>query len=169
MIITAGKYKGRKIIAPNEKITRPTLSKVRMGVFNTLYSIIGDFTDKNLLDVFGGSGIISLEALSRGFNSATIIEHNKFASKIIQQNFKLLNIEPNLIVGDSLKILQKLENIYDVAYIDPPYLKDIYYQTIELVNAKLIILEHSENLSLDKYNIIKTKNYGGKKLTFITK
>ena len=57
MIITAGKYKGRKIEAPDERITRPTLSKVRMGVFNTLYSIIGDFEGKSFLDVFGGSGM----------------------------------------------------------------------------------------------------------------
>ena len=55
MIITAGIYKGRKIIAPDENITRPTLSKVRMGVFNTLYSISGDFEGKTFLDVFGGS------------------------------------------------------------------------------------------------------------------
>ena len=55
MNITAGIYKGRKIEAPDEKITRPTLSKVRMGVFNTLYSIVGDFEGKTFLDVFGGS------------------------------------------------------------------------------------------------------------------
>ena len=55
MNITAGIYKGRKVEAPDEKITRPTLSKVRMGVFNTLYSIVGDFEGKTFLDVFGGS------------------------------------------------------------------------------------------------------------------
>ena len=51
MIITAGIYKGRKITAPDENITRPTLSKVRMGVFNTLYSILGDF-EVNLFLMF---------------------------------------------------------------------------------------------------------------------
>ena len=67
MIITGGKYKGRKILAPDEKITRPTLSKVRQGVFNTLFSMIGEFEEKSFLDLFGGSGIMGLEALSRGF------------------------------------------------------------------------------------------------------
>ena len=47
MNITAGKYKGRKITAPDEKITRPTLSKTRMGVFNSLYSILEDFEGKS--------------------------------------------------------------------------------------------------------------------------
>ena len=52
MIITGGKYKGRKVLAPDEKITRPTLSKVRMGVFNTLFSILGEFEDKNFSRCF---------------------------------------------------------------------------------------------------------------------
>ena len=60
MIITGGKYKGRKVQAPDEKITRPTLSKVRQGVFNTLFSLIGDFEGKSFLDLFGGSGIMGL-------------------------------------------------------------------------------------------------------------
>ena len=76
MIITAGIYKGRKIESPDEKITRPTLSKVRMGVFNTLYSIIGNFEGKTFLDVFGGSGIMGLEALSRGFYRVKVFEKN---------------------------------------------------------------------------------------------
>ena len=67
MIITGGKYKGRKVLAPDEKVTRPTLSKVRQGVFNVLFSEIGDFEGKSFLDLFGGSGIMGLEALSRGF------------------------------------------------------------------------------------------------------
>ena len=82
MIITGGEYKGRKILAPEGNITRPTLSKVRMGVFNTLFSIIGDFEDKTFLDVFGGSGIMGLEALSRGFKEVTVFEKNEFTRYI---------------------------------------------------------------------------------------
>ena len=82
MIITAGIYKGRKIAAPNENITRPTLSKVRMGVFNSLYSLIGEFEGKSFLDVFGGSGVMGLEALSRGFNDVKVFEKNLTLKKI---------------------------------------------------------------------------------------
>ena len=64
MNITGGIYKGRKIIAPDENITRPTLSKTRESVFNVLYSLI-DFEEKVFLDMFAGSGIMGLEALSR--------------------------------------------------------------------------------------------------------
>ena len=85
MIITAGIYKGLKIAAPYENITRPTLSKVRMGVFNSLYSMIGEFEGKSFLDVFGGSGVMGLEALSRGFNDVKVFEKNLKAAEIIKK------------------------------------------------------------------------------------
>ena len=59
MNITAGKYKGQKIIAPDENITRPTLSKVRMSVFNTLQAMV-DFENLSFLDMYSGSGIMAL-------------------------------------------------------------------------------------------------------------
>lgn len=79
MIITAGRFKGQKITAPDENITRPTLSKVRMSVFNTLQSMI-DFEGSSFLDMYAGSGIMGLEALSRGFERACAIE------KILKQH-----------------------------------------------------------------------------------
>ena len=84
MIITGGKYKGRKVCAPDEKITRPTLSKVRQGVFNTLFSILGDFQGKTFLDLFGGSGVMGLEALSRGFEEVTVFEKNFKVAQILK-------------------------------------------------------------------------------------
>ena len=126
MIITAGIYKGRKIAAPDENITRPTLSKVRMGVFNSLYSLIGEFEGKSFLDVFGGSGVIGLEALSRGFNDVKVFEKNLKAAEIIKKNYKLLGVKPDLQIGDSEKLIQKLDKKYDVVYIDPPYMREFY-------------------------------------------
>lgn len=167
MIITAGIYKGRKITAPDEKITRPTLSKVRMGVFNTLYSILGDFDGRSFMDVFGGSGIMGLEALSRGFQEAVIFEKNPKAAEIIKKNYQTLKLKPDLFVGDSLKLLAKTNKIFDVVYIDPPYMSGIYEKTLELVRGKIIVAEHSEEISFDSFNILKQKNYGGKMVTFL--
>ncbi len=169
MIITAGIYKGRKIIAPDEKITRPTLSKVRMGVFNTLFSIIGDFENKTFLDVFAGSGIMGLEALSRGFKLVKGFEKNPKVFEILKKNYSNLNIKPNIILGDSLKLLKKSDSDFDVIYIDPPYNSGIYYDVISLINNGLIILEHDEALNLSNFNLIKQKNYGGKFVSFLYK
>ena len=168
MIITAGSYKGRKIIAPDEKITRPTLSKVRMGVFNTLYSIIGEFEGKSFLDVFAGSGIMGLEALSRGFSLVKGYEKNPKILEIAKKNYSNLNLKPNIILGDSLKLLKK-ESDFDIVYIDPPYKSGIYFDVFNLINKGIIILEHDEILDLSKYNLIKQKNYGGKYVSFLEK
>lgn len=84
MNITAGIFKGQKVVAPDERITRPTLSKVRMGIFNTLQAMI-DFEGKSFLDMFAGSGIMGLEAISRGFSNVCAIEKNPGAFHIIKK------------------------------------------------------------------------------------
>lgn len=169
MIITAGIYKGRKMSVPDEKITRPTLSKVRMGVFNTLYSLIGEFEDKTFLDVFGGSGVMGLEALSRGFKFVKVFEKNFQAVKIIKKNYEALGLTPDLQMGDSLKILKQSCLKYDVVYIDPPYYSGIYDSIIEIVEniGNVIVIEHSEELNYLGGKNIKTKDYGGKKVSFL--
>ena len=130
MIITAGKYKGRKLITPDENITRPTLSKVRMALFNTLQSMI-NFEDATFLDMFAGSGIMGLEALSRGFKSVTAIEKNPKVFKILKDNYNLIGETQNLIFGDSLKVVP--DTFFDVVYIDPPYFAEIYEQAFSVL------------------------------------
>lgn len=169
MIITGGEYKGRRITAPNENITRPTLSKVRMGVFNTLYSLIEDFTNKSFLDLFGGSGIMGLEALSRGFKEVAVFEKNPKAAEIIKKNYSALKLVPNLKIGDSLKFLKTIDKNYDVIYVDPPYKSGIYEEIFSLIKESdsIIIAEHLDPIDInEKYTLIKSKNYGGKKISF---
>ena len=167
MIITAGIYKGRKIDSPDEKITRPTLSKVRMGVFNTLYSIIGDFEGKTFLDVFGGSGIMGLEALSRGFSRVKVFEKNPKVAQILKKNYQTVGLKPDLTIGDSTKLILKTDEIFDVVYIDPPYMSGIYEDILSKVKGNIIIVEHSETIEFDGYEVLKQKNYGGKIVSFL--
>ena len=189
MIITAGKFKGRKIIAPDEKITRPTLSKVRMSVFNTLQSMI-EFEGASFLDMFAGSGIMGLEALSRGFTKVTAIEKNPKVVKILKENYKQINeaakqlrseaARLNLaawlpscltsLAGDSLKIVPKLDEKFDVVYIDPPYFSGIYEKSLEAIKntaSNIIILEHVTDVDFGEYIILKQKKYGDKFITFL--
>lgn len=167
MQITGGNYKGRKIIAPDENITRPTLSKVRMGVFNTLFSLIGDFEGKSFLDLFGGSGIMGLEALSRGFERVKVFEKNPKVAQILRKNYETLGLKPDLKIGDSLKLLKQNSENFDVIYIDPPYKSGIYEEIISMINGDaLIIAEHSEDIAPTNVTFIKEKNYGGKRVSF---
>ena len=167
MIITAGIYKGRKIESPDEKITRPTLSKVRMGVFNTLYSIIGDFEGKSFLDAFGGSGIMGLEALSRGFDRVKVFEKNPKVAQILKKNYQTVGLKPDLTIGDSTKLILKTDEIFDVVYIDPPYMSGIYEDILSKVKGSIIIAEHSETIEFNGYEVLKQKNYGGKIVSFL--
>ena len=170
MIITGGKFKGRKIIAPDEKITRPTLSKVRQGVFNVLFSEIGDFEGKSFLDLFGGSGIMGLEALSRGFDEVVVFEKNSKVAQVLKKNYSTLGLQPNLKIGDSLKFLEKLDKKFDVIYIDPPYYSGVYEEVFAKLTSidlqgSMIVVEHSEKLNTP-LTLIKEKNYGGKLVSF---
>ncbi len=169
MNITAGIFKGRKITAPDEKITRPTLSKVRMAVFNTLQSVM-DFDGKSFLDMFSGSGIMGLEALSRGFDTAVAIEKHPKVINIIKSNYKKFNPCPELIQGDALKIVQKLDRSFDAVYIDPPYYSGIYEASLDAVKNivhNIVILEHVNEVDFSGYEILKQKKYGDKYITFL--
>ena len=169
MIITAGIYKNRKILSPDEKISRPTLSKTRMGVFNTLYSLLGDFEGKSFLDMFGGSGIMGLEALSRGFLHVKVFELNKKSANIIKQNYKILGAEIDLSIGDSLKLITKTDEIFDVVYVDPPYESGFYDEIIEKAKGKILVTESPNDYDFSKYDVIKSKTYGSNKITYIKK
>ena len=167
MIITAGQYKGRKIQVPPEEITRPTLSKVRMGVFNTLQAII-DFEGKSFLDMYSGSGVMALEALSRGFEEVCAIEKNPKAVSVIKSNFSKFQKTPRLFVGDSLNIVRKIDKVFDVVYIDPPYFAGIYEKSLQSLNpCKIVILEHVGEVDFTGFELIKQKKYADKFITFL--
>lgn len=170
MNITAGKYKGQKVQAPDEKITRPTLSKVRMSVFNTLQAMI-DFENKSFLDMYSGSGIMGLEALSRGFSHIVMVEKNRKIYNVIKSNITKYENDNNikLILGDSLKICEKLTS-FDVIYIDPPYFSGVYEKSLEIATKicrGIIILEHVVEIDLTGSEVLKQKKYGDKFITFI--
>ncbi|MEI8128469.1 MAG: 16S rRNA (guanine(966)-N(2))-methyltransferase RsmD [bacterium] len=174
MIITAGIYKGRKVTAPDEKIVRPTLSKIRESIFNTLFSMM-DFNSKTFLDMFAGSGIMGLEALSRGFESVLALEKNPKVAKILKENYENIKIKPNLIVGDSLE--QKIKEQFDVIYLDPPYFSGIYEKSLEKIKKDsllkdncVVILEHVTEICWNDFGfeLIKQKKYSDKFVTFLT-
>ena len=170
MNITSGIFKGRKIKSPDETITRPTLSKVRMSVFNTLQGIV-EFDGGSFLDMFSGSGIMSLEALSRGFNRVVAIEKHPKVAQIIRQNFEEFDPKPKLIKGDSLKIIKNLDEKFDVIYIDPPYYSGVYEKSLDVIKniANVVILEHVVDVDFKDYELIKQKKYGDKYISYLKK
>ena len=157
MYLTGGEYKGYKIEVP--KSARPTLSKVRESIFNMLDNLDHGET---FLDMFAGSAIMGLEATSRGYKVKEI-EINSKTTQIIRNNYKKLNIAPDLCTCDALKYKG---GSFDIIYIDPPWqnnYKPIIAKAFELLNDYgLIIIEHENQIDYSefKFEILKSKKYG---------
>ena len=176
MNITGGKFNSRKVKAPDSDEVRPTLSKIRESIFNML-SAFTDFENSKFLDMFSGSGIISLEAVSRGFEKVVSIEKNYKTAKLIKENFLSLGIEPNLIIKDSVKAVDTLNDKFDVIYLDPPYENtELYEKALNKIIEKnflsengIIIVEKQKNIEFkipSGYSLIKDKIYGDVKIEF---
>lgn len=174
MQITGGKYNSRKIKTPEYENIKPTLSKTRQGIFNALSALI-DFENKIFLDMFAGSGIMSLEAVSRGFKVITC-EKDKKTALAIKAAFNSLKLTPDLYFGDSIKNILKLNVTPDVIFIDPPYDSDLYEKALNVIKNNniinengIIILEHPSDKDIKHigFELIKFKTYGNKQITFL--
>lgn len=177
MQITGGKFNSRKLISPKGENVRPTLSKTRSAIFDVLYGYM-DFEGKIFLDMFAGSGIMGLEAVSRGFEKSYAIEKDRKTYRTLKSNYELLKIEPNVFWGDSLKITGMLKEKFDVIYIDPPYWANYYNPALlgvlrgdVLQDNGIVILEHlaDEVVDLSGFSILKQKKYSDKMITFLRK
>jgi 16S rRNA (guanine(966)-N(2))-methyltransferase RsmD len=174
MQITGGKYNSLKIKTPDFDNIKPTLSKTRQGIFNSLLTQI-EPENKVFFDLFAGSGIMSLEAVSRGFKVVSF-EKDRKTALAVKQAYEALKLTPDLYIGDTLKSLMKINLKADVIFIDPPYESDLYEQSLKIIKEKkilnengIIILEHPETKKIDfnGFELIKEKTYGDKKITFL--
>ena len=128
MRIIAGKFKSRRLKTLKGDQTRPSSDRLKEAMFNQL----GPYFEKGtFLDIFGGSGAVGLEALSRGMDKVTFIEKNPKAAKIIKENSKLLDVLEHITlqVGDVKRLLKTINEKYDIIFMDPPY----EYQDIDTI------------------------------------
>lgn len=162
MRIIAGVAKGRTLGSVAGS-TRPTSDRAREALFSSLTSEFGDFLGLHVLDLFGGSGAIALEALSRGASIVHVIERDFEAQKTIQNNYEL--VRKNQPVGDfhlySMSVQRFVSEIanekYHFVYIDPPY--DFSDSEVEDLLGKL----HTEGfLTIDAMVAVERTTRGSK-------
>jgi 16S rRNA (guanine966-N2)-methyltransferase len=118
--VIAGIYKGRELVAPKGRATRPTSDRVR----EALFSILGDVGGLTVLDLFAGSGALAIEALSRGAAEATLIDSSPAAVAAIARNLERLGIEAGVHRTTVLRFLERAAanaRQYDLVFLDPPY------------------------------------------------
>jgi 16S rRNA (guanine966-N2)-methyltransferase len=119
--IIAGQWRGRPIEAPSGIATRPTADRVRETLFSMLASRLGTFEDLRIADLFAGSGALGLEALSRGAASATFVEKDPGAAKVIKRNAEKLGAADRVqVLGGSALALSQAP-AFDLIFADPPY------------------------------------------------
>lgn len=175
MRITGGEARGRVIAGPEGLELRPTGSKVRQAFFNILQN---QLKGSSFLDVCAGTGLMGIEALSRGAKTLIAIEENRKIAKNIETNLKHLGYTAEVIAGDLRRVLPVLEERgFDIIYADPPYKAGLSEPVLELVEKHslladegVLIIEHLRSLEppAEFGRLLRSsiRNYGQTSLSF---
>jgi 16S rRNA (guanine966-N2)-methyltransferase len=149
--VIGGKYRGRRLRAPEGRDVRPTSDRLR----ETLFNIIAPHIEgSRFLDLCAGSGAVGIEALSRGAASVTFVDRSRRACSIIEANLSALAVTSDATIIDrdavgALKRLAAESAKFDIAFFDPPYASEIYSQVMsqlaggDLLDPEAIVItEH---------------------------
>lgn len=120
MRVITGKARGVQLKTPEGMLTRPTTDRVK----EALFSIINfELPGARVLDLFGGTGQLGIEALSRGAASAVFVDAREESCKLIRENLKRTKLEPygRVVRSDYLEYLSRCREQYDIILLDPPY------------------------------------------------
>ena len=178
MRIISGLNKGKKLVMPNDKLTRPLKDMAKESIFNILtHSKYIDFhiKDSKVLDLFSGVGSFGLECISRGSKFVFFLENYPPVLEILRNNIANLKYEnkSKVINIDAFKInnsIFKNDQKFHIIFCDPPYKEKKIELLIEniiqmnILEKNGIIIIHRKKDDLDtypkKFKIIDTKNYG---------
>ena len=173
--VVAGDFGGRPLKTLEGKTTRPTTDKVKGAIFN----MIGPFFDGGrVLDLFSGSGSLAIEAISRGMSSAVLVEKDRRAQAVIQENIKMTKSEEQfqLLKMDAARALTQLTGQFDLVLLDPPYAKEQIVAKITQLEEQgllseevMLVCETDKGVDLPEevsnFGIWKQKTYGISKVT----
>ena len=183
MRIISGNFKGKKILLPKDKLTRPLKDLTKESIFNIIkHSKLLDIEleNSNILDLFSGIGSFGLECLSRGAASVTFLESYKEVLIVLKKNIDNLKLQnySHIIEKDIFEIstLKSLHNQFDIIFIDSPYkekrLSNLLNIIIDLklLNENGVIIIHRHKKEDDNFpnnfKIILEKSYGISKIIF---
>ena len=170
MRIIAGTARGTTIYAPEGKDTRPTLDRVRENLFNMLQ---GEVADRRVLDLFAGSGALSLEAVSRGAREAVLVDRDPRAIDVQIRNIRKLRFEQKCRTlrcdwSRALKQLKAEKASFDLVFLDPPYamtdLRDVFHELSPLLSPEaMVILEHQAGKEPEtgaEFELLRSRSWG---------
>ena len=181
MRIISGEAKGRVLFAPSGAQTRPTSDKIRGALFNIIGSRV---LDSRVLDLFGGTGALALEALSRGAESAAIADNARTAQQVIDRNARSVLKEDfeyrlNLLCADYRSAIAALEGqMFDLVFLDPPYrMVEAYGEALSRLYAGemlapgcLVVMERARSATVplpEPFAVFDTRVYGDTAVDFV--
>lgn len=174
MRVITGKYKGRHFEVPRTFKARPTTDFAKENLFNVLRAYI-DFEETRALDLFAGTGSITLELLSRGCPRVVSIEKDRKHYGFIASTLRSLNDEASCpICGDALRYIERGKEAFDLIFADPPYaLPELGELPDRVMNSGLIhentifVLEHGKNYDFSqRLDFLEHRAYGSVNFSF---
>ncbi len=183
MRIISGSFRGKKILEPKDNKTRPLKDLTKESIFNIInhsnkFKI--NLENANILDLFSGVGSFGIECLSRGVKKVIFVENYNGVLPILKKNLTSLKLTENYeIIEKNIydsNIFLKLDDKFDIIFLDPPY-KDKNLENIlsiikneKILNTDGIIIIHRHKSEHDvlpeNFKIIETKKYGISKILF---
>lgn len=145
MRVISGKARGTVLKTPDGMDTRPTTDRVKEALFSIIQF---DLPTANVLDLFGGTGQLGIEALSREAKSAVFVDMREDACKIIRENLKRTRFDSQarVIRSDYMEYLNRCREKFDIVFLDPPY-AEVFLETalkrimeIDILNPSAIIV-----------------------------
>ena len=141
MRIISGSARGRRLKELQGMDTRPTTDKVKEALFNIIQF---DIEGRQVLDLFGGTGQLGLEALSRGAERCTFTDQRREAAALIRENIKACGFQDqtHVVQGDAISFLSGCREKFDLIFLDPPYQSDLLDRALETIARFDILREH---------------------------
>ena len=151
MRIITGQYKGRHFDIPRSFKARPTTDFAKENIFNVLQNYI-DFEDATALDLFAGTGSISLELVSRGCSRVISVETDRDHANFIRQCMTKLGTDANVLIrGDVFRFIKSCSQQFDFIFADPPYaldnidtIPDLIFEHNLLKPDGILVVEHGK-------------------------
>lgn len=168
MRIITGRYKGRRFDIPRTFKARPTTDFAKENIFNVLQGYI-DFDGKTALDLFAGTGSISLELASRGCQQVVSVEADRDHAAFIRQCFAKLGADNQLLIrGDVFKFLKTCRQSFDFIFADPPYalrelpqIPNLILESTLLRPDGLLVFEHGKDHDFSQHSrFVEHRQYG---------
>jgi 16S rRNA (guanine966-N2)-methyltransferase len=173
MRIIGGRFKGRTIKLPKDLPVRPTTDFAKEGLFNILSNRL-DPSELKILDLFSGTGHISLEFASRGSTDITAVDNNFKCAGFLRSTAKELDLNINTVKSDVFSFLKNNLTTYDLIFADPPYdlenipqIHEEVFRNNMLTRGGLLIIEHGPRTKLETLShFSEHRKYGNVNFSF---